>query len=251
MSVTSGFYNSLNGDRTYTADQMSDIFEGVINDGVFKNIGTAFKVEAGSGNNVTVGVGKAWFNNKWVFNDSVLTVTTESSDSLLDRYDAVVIEINKNDDVRNGFIKVITGTASSSASRPELTSSDFVNQYPLCYIYRPAGSSGITQENIENTIGTDSCPYVKTINDEFAAELDSRVSNIENGTTLVGKASEATKATRDGVGQTIHTTYATNDYLMQKIIENMTHIVVAKSGEETISAGSPYTTGYLYFVYDE
>ena len=44
MSVTSGFFNSLNGDRRYNAEQMSSIFDGIINDGIFANIGTAFGV---------------------------------------------------------------------------------------------------------------------------------------------------------------------------------------------------------------
>ena len=34
MSVTYGFYNSLNGDRRYDANQMSAIFDGLIIDGV-------------------------------------------------------------------------------------------------------------------------------------------------------------------------------------------------------------------------
>ena len=42
MSVSSGFFNSLNGDRKYNAAQMSAIFDGLIIDGVFASIGTAF-----------------------------------------------------------------------------------------------------------------------------------------------------------------------------------------------------------------
>ena len=34
MSLTSGFYNSLDGDRTYNAEQMSELFDGIINDGI-------------------------------------------------------------------------------------------------------------------------------------------------------------------------------------------------------------------------
>ena len=46
MSVSSGFFNSLNGDRKYNAAQMSAIFDGLIIDGVFASIGTAFAVKA-------------------------------------------------------------------------------------------------------------------------------------------------------------------------------------------------------------
>lgn len=46
MSVTYGFYNSLNGDRKYNAEQVSSLFDGLIIDGVFASIGTAFAVKA-------------------------------------------------------------------------------------------------------------------------------------------------------------------------------------------------------------
>ena len=163
MSVTSGFFNSLNGDRKYNAEQMSSIFNGIINDGVFANIGTAFSVKANTGNSITVGIGRAWFNSAWVYNDAVLPLTADDSEVLLDRIDAVVIEINHTDSVREGQIKIIKGVAGSSPSRPTLTNSEKVHQYPLAYIFRKADSESIAQGDITNMIGTSACPYVTGI----------------------------------------------------------------------------------------
>ena len=47
MSITSGFFNSVNGDRTYNADQMSTYFKGLIGSGVYENVGGALQVLAG------------------------------------------------------------------------------------------------------------------------------------------------------------------------------------------------------------
>lgn len=163
MSVTSGFFNSLNGDRKYNAEQMSAIFDGIINDGILANIGTAFTISALSGNTITVGIGRAWFNSTWVYNDAILPITAEDSEVLLDRYDAVVIEVDRSDSVRAGDIKIIEGTPSSSPSYPTMESSTYVHQYPLAYIYRAGGSSEITQANITSMIGTSRCPYVTGI----------------------------------------------------------------------------------------
>ncbi len=163
MSVTSGFFNSLNGDRRYNAEQMSDIFNGIINDGVFANIGTAFGVKASTGNIVTVGIGRAWFNSTWLLNDAILPITADASEVLLDRIDAVVIEINRDNSVRGGSIKIIKGSPESSPTKPTMINTTYVNQYPLAYIYRKAGSSEITQANLTNAIGTSSCPYVTGI----------------------------------------------------------------------------------------
>ena len=163
MSVTSGFFNSYNNDRRYNAEQMSSIFDGVINDGVFANIGTAFAVTADTGNTVMVGIGRAWFNSAWLLNDALLPIELEESEVILDRYDAVVIEIDHNESVRNGSIKVVKGSAASTPAYPEIAKSKLLNQYPLAYIYRKAGSSEITQANITNAVGTSSCPYVTGI----------------------------------------------------------------------------------------
>ena len=99
-SVTCGFYNSL-GDRKYDAIQMSEMFDGIINDGIFASIGTGFVVKADTGNIVNVGIGKAWFNHTWTKNDAILPVTCEESEVLLDRIDAIVIEVNTLNEVRD------------------------------------------------------------------------------------------------------------------------------------------------------
>ena len=159
MSVESGFHNSLNGDRKYNARHISMIFDGIIKDGIFASIGTAFGVKASSGNTVTVGVGRAWFNGVWLYNDSILPITLPDSEILLDRYDAIVIEIDNSDMVRAGSIKVLQGTPSSDPKYPELIRTTEVNQYPLCYISRKKQSTSITQADIINAIGMDSTPY--------------------------------------------------------------------------------------------
>lgn len=163
MSVTSGFFNSINGDRRYNAEQMSSIFDGIINDGIFANIGTAFMVEAKSGNDITVGIGRAWFNSTWIYNDAILPLTAEDSDILLNRYDAVVIEIDRSVAGRIGDIKIIKGTAATDALYPALVKTNEIHQYPLAYIYRPADSSEIKQANITNAVGTSSAPYITGI----------------------------------------------------------------------------------------
>lgn len=160
MSVTSGFFNSLNGDRKYNAEQMSSLFNGIIRDGIFEHVGNAFDVKAVSGNQITVDTGRAWFDGIWINNDALLPIEMPAAEVLLPRWDAVVIEINKTESVRAGDIKVLTGTAATDAKHPKLTKNDFITQYVLAYIKRPAGSSEITQANISCIIGSGSTPYI-------------------------------------------------------------------------------------------
>lgn len=160
MSLKSGFYNSVNGDRKYNADDISRMFDGIIQDGIFATVGTSFIVKADFGNNVNVGIGKAWFNHTWTYNDSVLPVTLPDSDLTQNRIDAVVLEINTTDEVRKNTIKVISGEVNSTPERPSLIKSDGLNQYPLAYINRKANTSDIKQEDITNMVGTEETPFV-------------------------------------------------------------------------------------------
>ena len=163
MSVSSGFFNSLNGDRKYNAAQISAIFDGLIIDGVFASIGTAFAVNAAGGLTVNVGIGKAWFDHTWTVNDSILPMTVPEAEVLLDRIDAVVLEVNGTESVRENTIKFVKGNPSSAPSRPTLTNEGNVHQYPLCYIYRKYGTAVINQADITPMVGTESTPFVTGI----------------------------------------------------------------------------------------
>lgn len=189
MSFKSGFFNSLNGDRKYYASDFSNLIDSLVIDGVFASIGTAFTVEATSGYKLNVGVGKAWFNGTWSYNDEVMSITAPRPELLLDRIDAIVLEVNTMDSVRNNSISYITGTPASTPVRPTLTKEELVHQYPLCYIYRKASSSEITQADITNMVGTEDTPFVtgilQTISldvllGQWRDQLDQFVVNKEN-----------------------------------------------------------------------
>lgn len=163
MSVTFGFYNSVNHDRRYNALQMSSIFDGIIRDGIFMSIGTAMVVKAASGMTVNVGEGRAWFDHTWTLNDSELPVKLEASELILNRIDTIVLDVDHRDSVRANSIIAIKGTPASNPVAPTLIKSTDHNQYPLCNIYVKAGVTEITQSNITNLVGTGSCPFITGI----------------------------------------------------------------------------------------
>lgn len=163
MSVTGGFFNSINGDRRYNAEEMSAIFDGVINDGVFANIGSVFSVTEDTGFRINVGTGRAWFNSKWIYNDSILALTVSAPEVLLSRIDAVVIEVDNGETVRACSIKIVKGVPSSDPVPPRMAASDVVHQYPIAHILVEPGVASITQGKITNKVGTSDCPYITGI----------------------------------------------------------------------------------------
>lgn len=169
MAVSFGFYDSLNGDRKYTAVQFSYLFNSLIKDGIFMHVGEHLNVKEGTGMQVNVGSGFAWFNSTWTRNDADYPLTITASDLLQVRIDAIVLEVDETASSRTNSIKVITGTPSSNPQKPTLTNTNDIHQYPLAYVTVGVGVTSITQANIENCIGTDPCPFVTGVLDTIDA----------------------------------------------------------------------------------
>lgn len=165
MAFEYGFYNSIGGDRKYNAIQFGQIFDGIINDGVFLSIGEKFATLVTSGMEITVGTGKAWFNHTWNLNTTRIPITLSTSHPVLTRCDVVVLEVNDSPDVsgRVNTIKLIEGTPSSNPVKPTLINSEYIHQYPLSYIKINPGVTSLTAADIEIMVGQDPCPYVTGI----------------------------------------------------------------------------------------
>lgn len=170
MSFASGFFNSVDHDRLYDATDISRLFDGLIRDGIFASIGDCLVVKQSNQMNVTVGTGRAWFNHTWSYNDALYPVTIPPSEILMDRIDAVVLEINSVESVRANSIKLIKGTPSSTPTKPALTNAKEVHQYPLAYVTVGKEVTSIRQADIENCVGTSACPFVTGILEVISIE---------------------------------------------------------------------------------
>lgn len=179
MTVTSGFFNSQNGDRKYDAEEMSEIFDGVINDGVYSTIYNQFAVKENNGMTIQVDTGRGWFDHTWIRNDNLKLITLDPPELLYDRIDAIVFDADHTDFVRNGDIKVAKGTPSADPQPPTLLKEERHKQYPNAYIRVRAGATAISQADISNMVGTSACPFVtgaaSTVNvDLFVRRLESQ-----------------------------------------------------------------------------
>lgn len=170
MSFASGFFNSVDHDRLYDATDISRLFDGLIRDGIFASIGDCLVVKQSNQMNVTVGTGRAWFNHTWSYNDALYPVTIPPSEILMDRIDAIVLEINSVESVRANSIKLIKGTPASTPTKPALTNTKEVHQYPLAYVTVGKEVTSIRQADIENCVGTSVCPFVTGILEVISIE---------------------------------------------------------------------------------
>lgn len=143
--VYSGLFNSKKDDRLYDAKDLSHIFDGIINDGVYGTVYSQFKVTAHNSNGVNVATGRAWFNHTYIYNDSNFHLTFPSN--IADTW--IVIEINKTD--RTNRIRWIN-------SLP--TNSETYAVYPLARITGIINGRVPNNSYITNYVGTSQCPLV-------------------------------------------------------------------------------------------
>jgi hypothetical protein len=188
---------------------MSSLFDGLINDGVFASIGTSFVVTPGdNGMAINVGIGRAWFDHTWTYNDAIYPVSVTTSELTLDRIDAVVIEVDSS--ARTNAIKMVKGTPSGSPLKPTMVSTSTVHQHPLAYVYVGKGVTGILAKNITNVVGTSECPYVTGIIDKITID---GVTNLLTAEFEEWFATIQGKLSGDVAGQLQNEIDATNDSL--------------------------------------
>lgn len=151
MAITYGFFNSVDGDRKYNAEQMSTYFDGLVSDGIFQSVGKKFSVTAGAGLTVNVDTGRALIECHWLKNDNVLTISLDSADVQNDRKDLIVIKLDYS--ARTMGVEYISGAES-------VKNTETVKYLTLAKITVPAGATAITQANIKDNRGSALCPWV-------------------------------------------------------------------------------------------
>lgn len=164
MAITYGYFNSINGDRVYSADQMSEYFDGLVSNGVYESVGGALQVMASTGMSVNVQTGRAIINSKWLKNDAVLPLEISAAHAVLNRYTAIVLRL----DLVNRLMTITTkdGTPASSPTKPALQNDASAVELCLAYVYVGAAVTSITQANITDMRGSSSCPWVTGIVDQ-------------------------------------------------------------------------------------
>lgn len=161
MAWTSGFFNSVNGDRLYNAQQMSEIFEGLITEGVYASVGNKLAVQPNSGMTVQIATGRGWVGKHWVNNDSEYLQVIEGSDVLLNRYCAVCIRADETDSVRDAVPYFKYSEFATKPVKPTMERTETVTERCLAYIYIRAGATEIKASDIEDTRGnSELCGWV-------------------------------------------------------------------------------------------
>ena len=168
MAVTYGFFDSINGDRTYNADQISEYFLKLISNGVFATPSTSMQVIATTGLNVKVSAGWGFINCKWIKNDNDYSLQLDAADTTFARIDRVVLHLDTTPENRHIAIQIKKGTAAATPTAPALTRTGGVYELSLAQIAVAANATAITQANItDERADTSVCGYITGLIDQI------------------------------------------------------------------------------------
>lgn len=171
--VKSGFFNSLkdssgNADRTYGAADFSEIFNGIITDGVYEHVGDCFKIENVTDTELTVKPGRCWLNGCWMANTEDLILSNRMKEGGLQPlqgtywYTVVYIEVDKSVSGRSVSIKTESGAAYTDAEPIPLHNTDEIFRYRIADVKNYYGDvvEGVVPHSVDFKVGSDELPFV-------------------------------------------------------------------------------------------
>ena len=166
MAFSSGFFNSKNFDRTYTAENFNDYLSSIICNGIQDNYGDCFKLlAASSGLKVSVGRGKAWINGHYFINDARYSIDlSEYMDESLPRYVGIAIYLDTTEAVRSVTLRLFPGTPAESPSLPSIPQdADHVRLLMYAVRLNPGATSLNERDWYDYREDANVCGYCKCI----------------------------------------------------------------------------------------
>ena len=143
----SGFFNAVLNegeyDRKYNANDYCDNLAVVISNGVLRSINDDLKVTA-DGTAVTVGVGRAWINGHYYYNDTPHTFSPATAPTGGTRYDRVILRLDTDISARKIELVYREGTAANTPTKPELVRNETVYELSLADIFIDTNATTVT-----------------------------------------------------------------------------------------------------------
>ena len=139
--VNSGFYNSVNHDRLYDADDMNRPYKNILTEGIFpvEDRTTGGFAITPSNMTLTVGTGGGLFAGKWLESDEATVIAVPNNASQYARIDSVLIQIDTNS--RYGYIVYRPGTPASTPVEPAINQQAGAYEFRLYNVRVGAGAT--------------------------------------------------------------------------------------------------------------
>lgn len=155
FEVKSGFYDSQNQDRLYSADDMNQPYKSFLTEGIVES-STGLQVTSPSLTTVKVAAGNAILLGKWV-NVEDTTITVPSNTGMYSRIDAVFLQVDTNIETRAAAIIYRTGEPAAEPIAPDHLHDAGIKEVRLANVNVNASGQATA---VTDTRGNYDCPYI-------------------------------------------------------------------------------------------
>ncbi len=168
FEVNAGFFDAINNDRTYSAEDMNRPYRKLISNGVFatpKGEPSDYLqvFSADNGMNIIVSEGCALIGDKWFENPSDFMITISQNTEVLTRIDSIIAQVDKTQAGRVGNIVYRKGNASSNPIHPDINTDEDIIEFRLADITISPSCVSVTQDLITDCRGSEECPWVTSL----------------------------------------------------------------------------------------
>lgn len=163
-----GFFNSVDEDRLYNADDISLFFNHLFTDGVMSLPEDALQVTAGSGLSVHVAPGIGMIQSRYLYNTGIEDIELAPAHDTYPRIDRIVMRLDLTASGRLISLAALTGTASAQPTAPELTRTSSVWELSLAQVgvhQNATAVSDVLDERLDDAV----CGLVKA---KFAVKAE-------------------------------------------------------------------------------
>lgn len=166
--IKGGFFNSINGDRKYSAEEMNRPYKRLINDGIFATPqgtpSTDLQVlSADDGMNIIVKKGDGLLGEKWFENPSDLAITVANNTSIVPRIDSIIIQMDNTQNGRICNVVYREGEPNSNPDPPLINNVENIIEKRVANIRVAPDTVFIGQDLIYDLRGSSECLWITSL----------------------------------------------------------------------------------------
>ena len=147
MAITSGFFDSVSGDRRYFSDFFSSFLQAINGNGIGDVVADFSFTNTGTNMVSTIGEGEGIINGRFILNDANFNLVHNTADPTNDRVDRIILRLNLDTSIRAIDIVISEGTPAATPLPPALVRAGNIYELSLYQVLVPAASAVIPQGN--------------------------------------------------------------------------------------------------------
>jgi len=200
MAEFSSFFNSVNSDRRYDAEQFAEYFQQFLTSGVYhKNNVPSLKVRQGTGLQTILEPGSAFIEGYMYRNTADIVFAHDTADATNPRIDRIVLRLDRSVNARyiKAFVK--KGVPAINPQPPTLQRDSIIYEISLAQVKINAGATSITSvtdERFNPSVAGLVSSLITVPTDEFQRQWESWFNGIQNqiGVRLLAGSNEPSGA---------------------------------------------------------